>query len=101
MEKLESPEQLANIAVGELQLVATMTAVVGAVAVLGLKEWKNARAQETAAREVLQAAPPEGKAAADVKYQAAWRERMDEEDRLTPAEELALEEEARRRGKSL
>jgi hypothetical protein len=102
MEKLESPEELASIAVDEVRLfmVAGLAAMTG-LAALGLAEWKAARAQETAAREALQNAPPEAKAAADVAYQAAWRDRMDEEDNLTPAQEIALEEEARRRGESL
>ena len=102
MEKLESPEELTSIAVDEARLfLVTGVAAMATMAALGLAEWKAARAQETAAREALQNAPPEGKAAADVKYQAAWRDRMDEEDSLTPDEETALEEEARRRGKSL
>ncbi len=82
-------------------LLVIGVAAVATTSVLGIAEWKAARAQETAAREALQNAPPEGKAAADVAYQAAWRDRMDEEDNLTPAQELALEEEARRRGESL
>lgn len=68
----------------QLTLAVNVALGVTALTALGLKEWRDARAAETAA---LEAKTENDNPQTDAAYQAAWRDRMDAENELTPEEE--------------
>lgn len=68
----------------QLTVATTIALGVTSLTALGLKEWRQARAEETAA---LKAKEANDNAATDAAYKDAWCKRMDAENGLTPEEE--------------
>lgn len=61
---------------------------VTALTALGLKQWRQARADELAALKAKQAHDTRE---TDAAYKDAWCRRMDEENKLTPDEEAQIQ----------